>query len=236
VVGDAREVAEALFEKVPARKGASAARAAADAIGLSDTVRQHQFEDTSTEGALDPRGVCRALDIAVPHPRTVVVDSGACSGWPPILLKHRDPNALLWMNDFGTVGSGIGTAIGAALAAPERVTLLFEGDGGLMMTLGELDTAVRTKARIVIACMNDRAYGSELVHMRDWGMPLHDSARFETPDLAAVARSIGCTAHRITRLQQIADLTPAFHNLQGPLFLDCILTQEPMSAPSRKHI
>jgi acetolactate synthase-1/2/3 large subunit len=236
VIGDARLIAEALFEKVPARKGESAYRAAADRVGLSDTTRQHQFEDISQEGALDPRGVCKRLDAAVPHPRTVVVDSGACSGWPPIILKHRDPNALLWMNDFGTVGSGMGTAIGAALAAPDRVTLLFQGDGGLMMTLGELDTAVRTKARVVIACMNDRAYGSELVHMRDWGMPLHDSARFDTPDLAAVARSIGCTAHRITRLDQIDALAADFRNLQGPLFLDCILTQEPMSAPSRKHI
>jgi acetolactate synthase-1/2/3 large subunit len=151
-------------------------------------------------------------------------------------MKHRDPTSLLWMNDFGTVGSGLGTSIGAALAAPERVTLLFEGDGGLMMTLGELDFAVRTKARMVIACMNDRAYGSELIHMRDWGLPLHDSARFATPDLAAVARSIGCEAHSIRSLEQIDALAPRLRDPQGPIFLDCLLTQEPMSAPTRKHI
>jgi thiamine pyrophosphate-dependent acetolactate synthase large subunit-like protein len=140
------------------------------------------------------------------------------------------------MNDFGTVGSGIGTAIGAALAAPERVTVVCEGDGGLMMTLGELDFAVRTKARIVVACMNDRAYGSELVHMRDWGMPLHDSARFETPDLAAVARSIGCESYTIRNLADIDAIAARLRDPQGPIFLDCLLTQEPMSAPSRKHI
>jgi acetolactate synthase I/II/III large subunit len=84
--------------------------------------------------------------------------------------------------------------------------------------------------------MNDRAYGSELIHMRDWGLPLHDSARFPTPDLASVARSIGCRAHRITRLEQIDALADEIRDLQGPLFLDCILTEEPMSAPTRKHI
>ena len=235
-MGDAREIAEALFEKVPARKGSSAYRAAADRIGLSDKVRLHQFEDLSQDGALDPRGVCRRLDAAVPHPRTVVVDSGACSGWPPIIMKHRDPTSLLWMNDFGTVGSGLGTGIGAALAAPERVTLVCGGDGGVMMTLGELDFAVRSRARLVVACMNDRAYGSELVHMRDWGMPLHDSARFETPDLAAVARSIGCEAYTIRKLADIDAIAARLRDPQGPIFLDCLLTQEPMSAPSRKHI
>jgi len=236
VVGDAREVAQAAAAQLPSAPAARGYRALADRAGLGDALRLHYGGNISTEGALDPREVCRRLDAVVPHPRTVVVDSGAISGWPPITMKHRDPSSLLYMNDFGTVGSGLGTAIGAAVAAPERVTLLFEGDGSLMMTLGELDFAVRTRARLVVACMNDRAYGSELVHMRDWGMPLHDSARFVTPDLAAVARAIGCQAERITRLEQIDALADRIRGLDGPLLLDCLLTQEPMSGPSRKHI
>jgi len=137
VVGDARGVAEGLLERVAARTGESAYRQLADRIGLSDAVRLHAFEDASRDGELDPRAVCRKLDALVPHPRTVVVDSGAISGWPPIVMKHRTPTSLLWMNDFGTVGSGIGTAVGAAVAGgADRLTLLFEGDGGLMMTRG----------------------------------------------------------------------------------------------------
>lgn len=236
VVGDARAVAQAVAAQWPLASPSPEYRELADRAGLGDALRLHYGGDISREGALDPREVCRRLDAVVPHPRTVVVDSGAISGWPPITMKHREPNALLYMNDFGTVGSGLGTAIGAALAAPGRVTLLFEGDGSLMMTLGELDFAVRTRARLVVACMNDRAYGSELVHMRDWGMPLHDSARFVTPDLAAVARSIGCQAERITRLEQLDALADRIAGLDGPLLLDCLLTQEPMSGPSRKHI
>ena len=236
VVGDARVVAERLLERVPARTGPGAYRQLADRIGLSDAVRLHQFEDISRDGALDVRAVCRKLDALVPHPRTVIVDSGGIAGWPPIVMKHRSPTSLLWMNDFGTVGSGIGTSVGAAVAAgPDRVTLLFEGDGGLMMTLGELDFAVRTKARLVVACLNDRAYGSEVIHMRDWGLEPHPSASFATPDLAAVARAIGCEAHSISRLDQLDALAPRLRDPQGPLFLDCLLG-EAMSSPSRKHI
>jgi thiamine pyrophosphate-dependent acetolactate synthase large subunit-like protein len=236
VLGDARLVAEALVRAVPARSGPAPYREMAKRMGLSEAFHLHPFKDISVEGGLDPRAVCRRLGDLLPRKKTVVVDSGGFSGWPPRQVRFHDPTSLLWMNDFGTVGSGLGTAVGAALAAPDRVTALFVGDGGLMMMLGELDLAVRTKARLVIACMNDRAYGSELIHMADWNMPLHDSARFSTPDLAAVARSLGCAAERITRIEQIDALGPRIRELDGPLFLDCLLTEELVVPPSRRHI
>ena len=236
LTGDARAVAQALCKLLPATATSQAYRERAREAGLNADSLLHAFEDISAEGALDPRAVCRRLDAVLPPDKTVVVDSGGFSGWPPRQMRFADPTSLMWMNDFGTVGSALGAAVGAAMAAPERVTVAFEGDGGLMMTLGELDLAVRSKARLLVVCMNDRAYGSELIHMQDWGMPLHDSARFETPDLAAVARSLGCEAERITRIEQLDDLGPRIAALQGPMLLDCLLTQELVVPPSRRHI
>jgi thiamine pyrophosphate-dependent acetolactate synthase large subunit-like protein len=57
------------------------------------------------------------------------------------------PDALLDVQEFGSVGSGLGAAIGAAVGRPERLTALFTGDGGMLMVLGDLDLPIRDACR-----------------------------------------------------------------------------------------
>ena len=237
VVGDARVVAERLLERVPARTGPSAYRQLADRAGLSDAVRLHRFEDVSRDAALDVRAVCRKLDALVPHPRTVIVDSGGIAGWPPIVMKRRSPTSLLWMNDFGTVGSGIGTSVGAAVAAgPDRVTLLFEGDGGLMMTLGELDFAVRTQARLVVACLNDRAYGSRGdSHARlGAGAAPFCELRDAGPGGGGAGHRLRSAFDLASRPARRAGAAPA--RPTGRFFLDCLLGEAMKFAVAQAHL
>ena len=148
-------------------------------------------------------------------------------------MTFDDPDSLLWMMDFGAVGAGLGAAIGAAIGRPDRTTVLFIGDGGFFMTMGELDLAIRDRVPLLLVCLNDRAYGSELYHMREMGVPL-DGAFFETPELDAIARAMGADAQRITTLEQLDALTHSFSSLDGPLFLDCIITQDFLPSPLRK--
>jgi thiamine pyrophosphate-dependent acetolactate synthase large subunit-like protein len=234
VCGDARGLAEAMLERLEGHSASTALRDRADAVSLGPSSLRFDIPDSSRPGALDPRAVCRRLDALLPSGRTVVVDTGQLCEYPVESMTFRSPDSLLWMMDFGAVGSGLGPAIGATIGRPDRLTVLFVGDGGLFMTLGDLDLAVRDKVPLLVVCMNDRAYGSEMYHMIEMGLPV-DAAFFETPPLDAVARALGAEAERITALDQLDDLADRIGSLSGPLFLDCILTQDPIPTPLRAH-
>jgi thiamine pyrophosphate-dependent acetolactate synthase large subunit-like protein len=233
ICGDAREVAETLLDELGPGAPSHEFRAIADEAELSPASLRFDYPDTTRPGALDPRAVCRRLDDLLPRERTVVTDVGQFCQYPVESMAFDRPDSLLWMMDFGAVGSGLGAAIGAAIGRPDRTTVLFIGDGGFFMTMGELDLAIRDRVPLVIVCLNDRAYGSELYHMQEMGVPL-ESAFFETPELDAIARAMGADAQRITALEQLDSLGPSFSSLEGPLFLDCIITQEFLPSPLRK--
>ncbi|HKZ15637.1 MAG TPA: thiamine pyrophosphate-binding protein [Solirubrobacterales bacterium] len=234
--GDAGEVASQLKKAIgPGLENASF-REEALAAGLAKDSWKPPFKDLSSPGALDPRAVCDRLDIVLPRERTVVTDSGAVNEFPASYLSVPDPEALLWLlGDFGAIGTGIAPAIGAAVGRPDRLTVFLSGDGGLIMAIQELDLAVRERLPLLVVCLNDRAYGSEFHHMRDDGLPEVPGARFETPDLAEVARAFGCHGERIESLDQLDSLPERLASLDRPLLLDVMMTQELVPSLLRRH-
>lgn len=103
------------------------------------------------------------------------------------------------------------------------------------MTLGELDMAVRVDAPLLVVCLNDRAYGSELYHLREMGLPV-DNALFATPDLAKVAAALGMDALQVTEFAQLDELPDRLASARGPVFVDCLSTREAVPTPLRDHI
>lgn len=234
IFGDAKLVAERLFDLVEPRS-TSVYRDEAETAGLVSPELRHPFDDLSQPGKLDPRAVCRRIDELLPRARTVVADCNSASEFPVEHVRILAPESLLWMFDFGALGSGLGAAIGAAVAQPERTTVLFAGDGGLFMMLGDLDTVVRERLPLLIVCLNDGAYGAEVAVMRALNIS-EDLARFETPDLAEIARAIGWEAATVTELGDLDDVAPAIANLDRPLFLNVLITEDPTESPLRPHV
>lgn len=233
---DAKEAATRLAEELQGRSGNGSFRELARAAGLDQGSWSPPFDDLSAPGALDPRAICARLDAVLPAERTVVTDAGAVNEYPASYLSVPEPDALLWvLADFGAIGTGIGPAIGAAVARPDRLTVFLTGDGGLMMSMQELDLAVRDDVPLLIVCLNDRAYGSEFHHMRDDGLPEVPGARFETPDLAEIARAYGCHGERVETLDQLDSLSERLVGLDRPLLLDCLMTQELVPSLLRRH-
>jgi thiamine pyrophosphate-dependent acetolactate synthase large subunit-like protein len=191
-------------------------------------------EDLSAHGALDPRTVCRVLDRLLPEDRTVVVDAGHFTAFPVLHTRVTRPNGLVWPIDFGAVGSSVGAAVGAAAGRPGTLTVLFVGDGGFFMSMGDFAVPVVERLPLLVVCMNDEAYGSELVHMEEAGIP-GDEAVFETPDLAAVARALGFTAARIADLDELEPAVVGWDPAAGPLFLDCLIRRD-VRSPLYAHI
>jgi thiamine pyrophosphate-dependent acetolactate synthase large subunit-like protein len=125
---------------------------------------------------------------------------------------------------FGSIGLGLPAAIGASVARPDAITVAAVGDGGLMMGLGELDTAVRYGLRLLVLVYNDQAYGAEMHFLRM--LSIDDTAsRFTVPPLDEVARAIGADGYSIRSATEIERLVPLLGELQGPVLLDCHVSQ-----------
>jgi acetolactate synthase I/II/III large subunit len=131
------------------------------------------------------------------------------------------PSAYVHTASFGSIGLGMGNAIGAAFARPQRPVLLVTGDGGFMHGgLAEFHTAVRYGLDIVVAVMNDRAYTAELVQFVSRSID-PSLSRFDWPSFAAVARAMGGHAETICAAEELRQLPELFqHRAAGPLLLD----------------
>ncbi|MCU1438725.1 MAG: Acetolactate synthase isozyme 3 large subunit [Naasia sp.] len=182
------------------------------------------FTDVSAPHQVDPRALAAELDRLLPHERAAVIDGGHFTVWPIAFMRHPSPESLLWTCDFGATGCGLGPAIGAAVGRPERLTVLYIGDCGLFMSLGDLEVAARERIPLLIVCFNDGAAGSEIVLSEIAGLPAAD-AIFGVSDLARIASSLGTESAVIAT---VADLEPALAgwDRSGPLFLDCRITRD----------
>ena len=116
------------------------------------------------DGTIDPRTLTIALDDLLPAERVVAVDSGNFMGYPSMFLSVPDEYGFCFTQAFQSIGLGLATAIGAALAQPDRLPVAALGDGGALMAAAELDTVRRLGLPMVAIVYNDAAYGAEVHH------------------------------------------------------------------------
>jgi thiamine pyrophosphate-dependent acetolactate synthase large subunit-like protein len=154
------------------------------------------YVDEGEAGRIDPRTLTIALDGLVPAARTVALDSGNFMGYPAMYLSVPDAAGFCFTQAYQSIGLGLASAIGAALARPDRVTVAALGDGGFLMSVAELSTAVRLRLPLLVVVYNDAAYGAEVHHFGPDGHPL-DTVTFPDTDLAAIARGFGCAGHTV---------------------------------------
>ena len=113
---------------------------------------------------IDPRTLSVALDDLLPRERVVAVDSGNFMGYPSTYLSVPDEHGYCITQAFQSIGLGLATAIGAALAQPHRLPVAALGDGGALMGASELETVARLGLPMVVVVYNDAAYGAEVHH------------------------------------------------------------------------
>jgi len=188
----ARACAEAL-ERRGARQAGWRSPALRARIAAEGRWRSVPFADQTGGGRIDPRALSIALDDRLPAERTVVIDSGNFMGFPAMFLGVPDAAGFCFTQAYQSIGLGLASAIGAALARPERLTVAALGDGGFLMSVAELITAVRLGLPLVVVVYDDAAYGAEVHHFGPHGYPL-DTVRFPDHDLAAIGRGFGCDA------------------------------------------
>lgn len=223
IVGDVAATASAASDLLRAEGYRSAGYRSADVatrIRTGILWRDTAYEDTSTETAIDPRTLSIALDDLIPENRVVGVDSGNFMGYPSMYLRVPDENSFSFTQAFQSIGLGLATAIGAALAQRDRFPVAACGDGGFLMGISELETAVRLQLGILIVVYNDNAYGAEVYHFGPEGYPT-ETVVFPDTDIAAIAVGYGAdgiTVRKKSDLKAVAELVS--NGLTRPLVVD----------------
>ncbi|MGE3286212.1 MAG: thiamine pyrophosphate-binding protein [Pseudonocardia sp.] len=162
------------------------------------------------DGRIDPRALSARLDALLPAERTVAIDSGNFMGYPAAYLTVPDAAGFCMTQSYQSIGLGLATAIGAALARPDRLPVAALGDGGFLMGISELETLVRLGLGMLVVVHDDAGYGAEVHHFTEDD---HTTVTFPDADLAAIAAGYGCASATV---RSPADLAAVADWLAGP--------------------
>jgi thiamine pyrophosphate-dependent acetolactate synthase large subunit-like protein len=227
VVGDATATARAVADELERRgidKEGFHDEALAGEIARGRS-RDEPYEDQGTAEHVDPRTLSIALDDLLPKERTVATDSGHFLGYPSMYLSVPDYKGFVFPNAFQSVGLGLASGIGAAVARPDRLCVAAVGDGGALMSLGELETAARYRLPMLVVVYNDAAYGAEVHHFGPEGQPVN-IARFPDTDFAALARAAGAEGVTVRKEGDLAPVEDWLERRDGPLVVDAKVNPE----------
>jgi acetolactate synthase-1/2/3 large subunit len=214
----AAAVTEALADRGAARTGARTEQLAGE-LSRRRRWRDEPYDDWGDEDVIDPRTLTIGLDDLLPGERIVAVDSGNFMGYPSMFLDVPDEDGFCFTQGYQSIGLGLATAIGAALARPDRTPVAALGDGGFAMAAQELDTVRRLGLPMVVVVYDDGGYGAEVHH---FGPDARlDTVQFPPTDHAAIGRGYGFDAITVRRPD---DLAPVRDWLDGdrdrPLLVD----------------
>ncbi|HEY1363139.1 MAG TPA: thiamine pyrophosphate-binding protein [Xanthobacteraceae bacterium] len=231
---DAKSAAVAALEHLRRRgRGSAGVRSAELARRISEEPADRaQFP--VAPGLLDPRAAIAELDRVIPRDFDCVSGSGHQSYFHST-MRGRRPENYHAIREFGAIGNGISFAIGVAAARKDGRTVLFEGDGSLLMHIQELETARRHGLKLLICVLNDGAYGSELHKLRADGLDDSGSV-FGRTDLGAVARGFGLRGTTVTETSQLAPLFAAYQAQDLAELWDIHVSDQVVSPSTRRTV
>jgi acetolactate synthase-1/2/3 large subunit len=171
------------------------------------------------------------LNEVMPADGIVVADGGFAAHWAGLLFDTKEAGRhFLPDRGFASIGYGLPGGIGAQLAAgPARRIVALTGDGGFNMSLGELETARRIGANLVVVVFNNAASGYvKALQHAVYGEGSYQSSDLVELDYAAIARAFGCLGIRVEDPGKVsAALMEGLANTSTPTVIDVVVTRDP---------
>lgn len=177
---------------------------------------------TPTGPGIAPSQLVDAAIAALPGDSRITIDAGAHMLPVLHLWQSPGPNLSLISRGLSTMGFALPAAIAASLVEPERTTIAFTGDGGLMMCLGELGTAIQAGATPIVVLFNDSSL--TLIGEKQKRRQLATAGvDFSSTDFARIAAGFGWAAIRVERVEELADAFATALAAQGPALIDVVI-------------
>ena len=224
VRGDAGVVARALVHELAALDATpSGWRESVDLTPLR--VHDPGTGVVAGDGRLDPRTVAARIGELLPEDRVIVSDGGHFIGWANMYWPVASPDRMLMVGTaFQSIGLGFPSVAGAAAAKPGSTIVLTTGDGGGLMALADLETAVRSAGgRGIAVVWNDAAYGAE-VHLYGLQGYAEPPMRIPEVDFAALGAAVGAegvVVRELADLDRLGDWAAEPVGERRFLVLDC---------------
>jgi acetolactate synthase-1/2/3 large subunit len=230
--GDAREgltdLREALSDSALAARKARAGYIADIAAGKSRWREDVDTRLTSMEEPVNMARMCHELNNVLPADAILVADGGFAAHWTGLLYDTKQAGrGFIVDRGMASIGYGVAGGIGAQLAAPNRSVFSLTGDGGLNMTLGDLETAARLKVPLTVIVVNNAASGyiKALQHAMFGGR--YQSSDLSELNYATVAEALGCRGIRVTDPDKLANaFRDALDERSRPTLIDVIVTRD----------
>lgn len=215
VVGDARLALEALLELA----GEGGATAEPEFVERARAARGEVEEHSRRAMGPDHERIVKAMRALLPRDANLVKDATiAAYVWANRVLPVYEPRTSIRPTSMA-IGPGLPLAVGAAVGSGRR-TVLVQGDGGFMLSLGELATAVEQNAPIVVVVFNDGGYGI-LRWMQDQMLGGNRAGvDLVTPDFARLAESVGMPGVRVEGVEEFEEAFEQAVAADGPRLLD----------------
>ena len=228
IVGDAKEVLKKLNSKLtPKRHDEWIAH-------INKLKERHPLKYDADK--LTGQYVIEVLDRISPEDTIVVTEVGQHQMWTSQFYNFSKPRTFLTSGGLGTMGYGLGAAMGAKVAFPKRLVVNIAGDGCFRMNFNEIATAVRNNIPIVQLVINNHVLGM----VRQW-QDLYYEKRYshttlvDKVDFVKLAEAMGAKAYRITKLEEVVPVLTEAIKQKEPVVVDCQIDSDikvfPMVSP-----
>lgn len=222
--GDLKETLKGLLAILPAAKKPLWW----DAIA---TYQEEEKADLDTRPGMTPKNVLETLNAYLEADTPVATDVGQHQMWAAQYLNFKTPRRFVSSGGLGTMGFGMGAAIGAAFGTGKR-SVLITGDGSFGMSLQELATAVTYQVPMVILIFNNGVLGM----VRQWQTLFFDkhysnSVLERKTDFVALAQAFGASGEQVHSLADLEGALGRGFATAGPYVIDCPIGAEELVLP-----
>jgi len=233
IVGDLKEVLVALNRELRSR--------ISEPVDHKDWLAQiaqykERYPLTYDHSRLTCPMLMQKLDELTEGKAIITTDVGQHQMWAAQYYTFSRPRTFLTSGGLGTMGYGIGAAIGAQVACPDDVVINIGGDGCFRMNMNELATASRYNIPIIEIVVDNRVLGM----VRQW-QTLYYGKRYSATviedkvDYCKVAEGLGCKAFRVTRPEELESVLKEALALHEPVLIDAVIEEDdkvfPMVSP-----